>query len=92
MEEDELSDGMVVPAPPASRSLLVTRTPLQRSLLDDAPHGVLSRDEVMRRRVENSDGSTGRVPDSVSGQVPNQRTRFLMPRAGPEHQGRARIC
>eukprot|EP00959_Pyramimonas_sp_CCMP1952_P037048 775291-Pyramimonas_sp.AAC.1 len=58
MEEDELSDGMVVPVPPASRSLLVTRAPLQRSLLDDVPHGIRSRNEVMRRRVENADGST----------------------------------
>eukprot|EP00959_Pyramimonas_sp_CCMP1952_P221899 4639137-Pyramimonas_sp.AAC.1 len=60
MEEDELSDGMVVPVPPASRSLLVTRTHLQRSLLDDAPHGIQSRCGVMRRRIENADGSTGR--------------------------------
>eukprot|EP00959_Pyramimonas_sp_CCMP1952_P175158 3660393-Pyramimonas_sp.AAC.1 len=56
--EDELSDGMIAPAPPASRSSQVTRTPLQRSLLDDAPHGIQSRNEVMRGRVENADGST----------------------------------
>eukprot|EP00959_Pyramimonas_sp_CCMP1952_P095529 1997340-Pyramimonas_sp.AAC.1 len=60
MEEDELSGEMVVPVPPASRSSQVTRAPLQRSLLDDVPHGIQSRDEVMRRRVENADGRAGR--------------------------------
>eukprot|EP00959_Pyramimonas_sp_CCMP1952_P075609 1580380-Pyramimonas_sp.AAC.1 len=59
MEEDELPDGMIVPAPPTTRSPQVTRTPPHRSLLDDVPHGIQSRSEVMRRRVENADGSTG---------------------------------
>eukprot|EP00959_Pyramimonas_sp_CCMP1952_P158657 3318649-Pyramimonas_sp.AAC.1 len=66
MEEDELSDGMIVPGPPASRSSQVPRRPLQRSLLDDVPHGMQSRYEVMRGNVENADGSAGRVFDSVS--------------------------
>eukprot|EP00959_Pyramimonas_sp_CCMP1952_P352079 7376809-Pyramimonas_sp.AAC.1 len=62
MEEGELSlsDGMIVPVPPTTRAPRVTRTPLQRSLLDDVPHGIQSRNEVMRRRVENADGSMGR--------------------------------
>eukprot|EP00959_Pyramimonas_sp_CCMP1952_P152054 3181342-Pyramimonas_sp.AAC.1 len=54
MEEDELSEGMVVPVTPASRSSLAPRTPLQGS------RGMRSRNEVMRRRVENVDGSAGR--------------------------------
>ena len=58
---DEGDDGVDVPpamqqgsaaaaAAPAPR-----RTPLRRSLLDDAPRGVLDRGEVMRRRL----GQTG---------------------------------
>eukprot|EP00959_Pyramimonas_sp_CCMP1952_P269826 5641420-Pyramimonas_sp.AAC.1 len=38
MEQNELSDGMVFPVSPATRPPQVTRTPLQRSLLDDVPH------------------------------------------------------
>eukprot|EP00959_Pyramimonas_sp_CCMP1952_P226675 4739624-Pyramimonas_sp.AAC.1 len=66
MEECALSGGMAAPVPPASGSSLVTRAPLQRSLLDDAPRGIQSRCEAMRGRVENAHGSTGRVFDSAS--------------------------
>eukprot|EP00959_Pyramimonas_sp_CCMP1952_P254718 5320224-Pyramimonas_sp.AAC.1 len=55
---------------PASRPSLVTRAPFQRSLLGDAPRGIQSRNEVMRRRVENVDGNTGRVSESVSEPAP----------------------
>eukprot|EP00959_Pyramimonas_sp_CCMP1952_P256092 5348958-Pyramimonas_sp.AAC.1 len=89
MEEDKLSDGMIVPVPPALRSSQVTRTPLQRSLLDDAPHVIQSRNEVMRVRVESADGSTGRVFDSVSEPAPEPAKPLLeaMRRAGTSGPG-----
>eukprot|EP00959_Pyramimonas_sp_CCMP1952_P212340 4443171-Pyramimonas_sp.AAC.3 len=89
MEEDELSHGMIFPVPPASRSSRVTQAPFQRTALDDAPHGTQSRNEVMRRRVENADGNAGRISDSSRSQLPKQRTHFLRPCAGPEHKDRA---
>eukprot|EP00959_Pyramimonas_sp_CCMP1952_P161595 3379108-Pyramimonas_sp.AAC.1 len=80
---------MVILVPPASRLLLVTRTLLQRSLLDDAPHGIQSRNDLMRRRVENADGSTGWVSDSVSVPAPELANPpfHAMRRAGTSMSG-----
>eukprot|EP00959_Pyramimonas_sp_CCMP1952_P192007 4014589-Pyramimonas_sp.AAC.1 len=89
MEEYEQSEGMVVPVWPASRSSLVTRMPLQRSLLDDVPHSIQSRKEVIRRRFQNVDGSTGRVSDSASEPAPEPANPLLyaMRRAGTSGPG-----
>eukprot|EP00959_Pyramimonas_sp_CCMP1952_P212631 4448947-Pyramimonas_sp.AAC.1 len=87
LKENRLSGGMVIPVPPASRSSQMTRTPIARSLLDDVPHGIRSRSEVMHRRVENADGDTGRVSESVSVPAPAKPFLESMRRAGTSGPG-----
>eukprot|EP00959_Pyramimonas_sp_CCMP1952_P166121 3471933-Pyramimonas_sp.AAC.1 len=58
-------------APPAPRPSQVARTPLQRSLLDDVPHGMQSRREVMRGGTDRANGAAGRTPDSMSEPAPD---------------------
>eukprot|EP00959_Pyramimonas_sp_CCMP1952_P201881 4221342-Pyramimonas_sp.AAC.1 len=66
----------------ASRPPQVIRTPLQRSLPDDVPHGVRGRSEVMRRRlaVGGSASPAGRAQgDASSGSAPGPRPEPVSP-------------
>ena len=54
-----------------------TRTPLQRSLLDDVPHDVRGRSEVMRRRLDTGGSSSERRSASMSEPGPEPANSLL---------------
>ena len=57
---------------PEPRSARASRTPLQRSLLDDVPHSVRGRSEVMRRRLDTGESAS------------SERRSDSLPEPGPE--------